>query len=142
MTLEVPPWWPMKCWKNFAIWNLQDYWKTHFQSKKHWKHVLLWDTFLVDNVLRIALRQLQWNMSYWNGKDGKLSFQTQLKITFLPQNNSSKKCLKKSLQITRYIWTTHLSSRLAKYKKILCRSSQPEFTYSTSLMDTLEKGEK
>ena len=30
-------------------------------------------------------------------KDGGLSFKTQLKIEFLPQNNSSKICLEKSL---------------------------------------------
>ena len=32
-------------------------------------------------------------------KDGVLSFETQLKIEFLPLNNSSKKCLEKFLQL-------------------------------------------
>ena len=36
-------------------------------------------------------------MSYWNEKDGKLSFEIQLKIAFLPLNNGSKKCLDKTL---------------------------------------------
>ena len=36
-------------------------------------------------------------MSYWNEKDGRLTFKTQVKIKFLPLNNSSKKCLEKSL---------------------------------------------
>ena len=30
-------------------------------------------------------------------KDGGLSFETQLRIEFLPPNNGSKKCLEKSL---------------------------------------------
>ena len=68
----------------------------NFQSKKHWKY-LLWSAFLVDNVLGIKLQQLQWNMSYWNEKDGRLSFESQLKIDFLPSNNDSRKCLEKSL---------------------------------------------
>ena len=32
-------------------------------------------------------------------KEGGLSFKTQFKIEFLPPNNGSKKCLKKSLLI-------------------------------------------
>ena len=32
-------------------------------------------------------------------KDGGLSFETQLKIEFLPPNNSIKKCLEKSLSL-------------------------------------------
>ena len=32
-------------------------------------------------------------------KDGELSFETRLKIEFLPPNNGSKKCLEKSLYI-------------------------------------------
>ena len=68
----------------------------NFQSKKHWKY-LLWSAFLVDNVSGIKLQQLQWNMSYWNEKDGRLSFESQLKIDFLPSNNDSRKCLEKSL---------------------------------------------
>ena len=31
-------------------------------------------------------------------KDGGLSFETQLKIEFLPLNNSGKRCLEKSLR--------------------------------------------
>ena len=38
----------------------------------------------------MELQQLQWNMSYWNEKDGRLSFETQLKIKFVPANNPSK----------------------------------------------------
>ena len=51
----------------------------------------------MDNALQIEPWQLQLNMSYWNGKDGRLSFETQLKIEFVPHNNGSKKCLEKSL---------------------------------------------
>ena len=51
----------------------------------------------MDNVLGIKLWQLQWNMSFWNENDGKLSFEIQLKIAFLPLNNGSKKCLDKTL---------------------------------------------
>ena len=36
-------------------------------------------------------------MCYWNEKDGRLSFKTQLKIEFLLPNNGSEKCLEKSL---------------------------------------------
>ena len=94
VTLKVPPWWPMKSWKNFAIRIQIDCWKMYFQSKKHRKYTLLWSAFLVDNVLREELRQLQWNVSYWNVKDGRLSFETQLKIGFSSLDNCSKKCLK------------------------------------------------
>ena len=38
-------------------------------------------------------------MSYWNEKDGRLSFETQLKIEFLPPHNSSKNCLEKSTRV-------------------------------------------
>ena len=40
-------------------------------------------------------------------KDGQLSFETQLKIEFLPLNDGNKKCLKKSL----------LSQILKKFEK-------------------------
>ena len=66
--------------------------------KKRWKYILLWSAFLVDNVLGIELQQLQWNMTYWNEKDESLSFETQLKVEFLPPNKGSKKCLEKSLK--------------------------------------------
>ena len=35
-------------------------------------------------------------------KDGGLSFEIQLNIEFLPQNNESKKCLEKSLLVAEY----------------------------------------
>ena len=92
---QTAPWWPVKFCKNFAVLNSQDCWKTHFQSIKHWKYIL-WNASLTDNALGIELWQLQWNINYWNGKDGRLSFETQLKIAFLPPNNGSKKSLKKS----------------------------------------------
>ena len=95
--LKAPPWWLRKGCKNFSPQNSLDCWKTHVQSKKYWKYIPLWSAFLVDNVLGIELQQLQWNMSYWNDKRQGLSFETQLKIKFLPPNNSSKKCLEKSL---------------------------------------------
>ena len=38
-------------------------------------------------------------------KDGGLSFETQLKIEFLPPNNSSKKCLEKSLHEFSNHWS-------------------------------------
>ena len=63
-----------------------------WNKKKHWKYVLLWSAFLVDNVLETELWQLQWNMSLWNDKG---SFETQLKIEFLPSHNGSKKMLGK-----------------------------------------------
>ena len=65
---------------------------------KNWKYILLWDAFLVDDVLGIEIRLLQWNIimkCYWNKKDGRFSFEIQLKIEFLLANNSSKKCLEK-----------------------------------------------
>ena len=40
----------------------------------------LFKCFLVDNEFGIELPELQWNMSYWNEKDGRFSFETQLKI--------------------------------------------------------------
>ena len=33
----------------------------------------------MDNEFGIELPELQWNMSYWNEKDGRFSFETQLK---------------------------------------------------------------
>ena len=84
----------MKGCKGFVIWNLRDCWKMHFQRKKHWKYVL-WSGFLWINVLKIELWQLQKFVSYWNEKDGRFRFETQLKIEFLPPNNSSKKCIEK-----------------------------------------------
>ena len=36
------------------------------------------------------------NMTYWNEKDGRLSFGTQLKINFSLQNNGNKKMLGKN----------------------------------------------
>ena len=96
---QTAPWWPVKVCKNFAVLNSQDCWKTHFQSIKHWKYIL-WNASLTDNALGIELWQLQWNINYWNGKDGRLSFETQLKIAFLPPNNGSKKSLKKSCHCT------------------------------------------
>ena len=92
---QTAPWWPVKVCKNFHVLNTQDSWKTHFKSRKHWKYIL-WNASLTDNALGIELWQLQWNINYWNGKDGRLSFETQLKIAFLPPNNGSKKSLKKS----------------------------------------------
>ena len=57
-------------------------------------------------------------MSYWNEKDGRLSFETQLKIEFLPLNNGSKKCLEKTLMlnVAHHDWTTNkiFHSRLPK----------------------------
>ena len=31
--------------------------------KKPWKYILLWSSFIVDDVLEIELQQLTWNMS-------------------------------------------------------------------------------
>ena len=38
-------------------------------------------------------------MGYWNEKDERLTFETQLKIEFLLPNNSSENCLEKSLTL-------------------------------------------
>ena len=37
-------------------------------------------------------------------KDGELSFETRLKIEFLPPNNGSKKCLEKSTSLLNSDW--------------------------------------
>ena len=70
----------MKVCKNFAIHNQLDCCKMHFLCKKYKKFILHWSDFPVDNGFRIELPQLQWNISYWKEKDGRLSFETQLKI--------------------------------------------------------------
>ena len=52
-------------------------------------------------------------------RDGGLSFETQLKIEFLPPNNGSKKCLEKSLLAGLFAMLTE-SSQSNFYFILLC----------------------
>ena len=61
--------------------------------------------FDVDNVLGIELSS--WNMEYDNCNEIwviEINDETQFRIKFLPPNNSSRKCMKKSLRRTSYFW--------------------------------------
>ena len=51
-------------------------------------------------------------------KDGGLSFETQLKIEFLPPNKCSEKCLEKSLMIGTSISLTSIFSGLLQQKDL------------------------
>ena len=45
-------------------------------------------------------------------KDGRLSFESQLKIKFLPPNNDSKKCSEKSLIKSPYLLQSNFKSQI------------------------------
>ena len=77
--------------------------------------------FDVDNVLGIKL--LQWNMEYDNYNGIwviEIKDETQLRIEFLPPNNDSKKCLKKSLNSFVYIVTYRNQLEVALLKLDVC----------------------
>ena len=95
----------------FAEWNPLEYSKTHFQRKNHLKYILRWSNFLW---------QLRWNMIYWNEKDGRLSFETQSDIVFLPPNNDSRNACKNCwllYWIEKENWSTQSLDMSKKDKK-------------------------
>ena len=124
--------WNLKDSKHFASWNLLDCWKILFYSKKHWRWILLWIRFLVDNLLGTEISQLQWIICYRNEKDGQLSFETKLKIEkHLFSHTQYLDCfllLDSSLCQTLYFWCCLLPSECwvcypqtsRRYLKIVC----------------------
>ena len=90
----------------------------------------------MDNVLGIEL--LQWNMEYDNYNGIwviEIKDETQLRIEFLPPNNDSKKCLKKSLNSFVYIVTYRINWKLLfwNWTSVLKLDVKDSFEYNNEI---------
>ena len=127
-----------------------------FHSNIHWKYILLWSAFLVDNILEIEFRQVQWNMSYSNEKDWNWSsiedwvFTTEWRagwvwklnwrLSFYHWMKYKKKCFKKSLTMETHF--KNLMHKLNRATELLpnVRHYSPKFIWICTLFMQTKHG--
>ena len=123
------PWGPMKNCNNFAFWNLLDYWRTLLHSKKTLIIYHSLKCFSIGKCIknRNSTTAMKHELLKKDGLKLKKGFEAQLKIEFLPPNNCTKKCLKKTLLLQQ----STLMLKNFKYKQKIC------FLFKMNMVDRI-----